>query len=108
MHMDAPIPDSINDEIVDALNYEFYQTKDAIRHLDSESELSEHLEYLDILASLTGEDAEGAKNIVFQRLSELEEPDYGEHRPSFSSRGSTTSEEFSDEAMRSLFLNLLR
>ena len=108
MYMDDPIPDSIDDEIAGVLHYEFYETEDAISHLDSENELSEHLEHLDTLAALTGEDAERAKNIVLQRLSELEELDYGEHRPSFSSRGSTTSEKFSDEAMRSLFLNLLR
>ena len=108
MFMDDPIPDSIDDEIAGVLHYEFYETEDAISHLDSENELSEHLEHLDTLAALTGEDAERAKNIVLQRLSELEELDYGEHRPSFSSRGSTTSEKFSDEAMRSLFLNLLR
>ena len=108
MNMGDSIPDSIDDAVAGALHYEFYETEDAISHLDSENELSEHLEHLDSLAALTGEDAERAKYIVLQRLSELEELDYREHRPSFASRGSTTSEEFSDDAMRSLFSSLLQ
>ena len=106
--MNDATPDSVEDAIADALHYEFWETEDAISHLGSERELSEHLEHLDTLAALTGGDAERAKEIVSQRLGELEEPDYGEHRPSFSTRGSATGEEFSDESMRSLFLNLLR
>ena len=107
-YMEDATPDSVEDAIADALHYEFCQTEDAISHLSSEQELSEHLEHLGTLATLTGGDAERAKEVVSQRLGELEEPDYGEHRPSFSRSGSATGEEFSDESVRSLFLNLLR
>lgn len=107
-YMGDATPDYINDEIAGALHFEFYETEDAISHLGSVDELNEHLEHLDTLALLTGEDAEEAKDIVLQRLSKLVEPDYEKHRPSFSSRGNTTSEKFSDESMRCLFLNLLR
>ena len=107
-YMDDEIPADVEDALANALHYEFRETGDAISHLGSEHELSEHLEHLDTLASLTGEDAESAKEVVLEKLAELEEPDYGEHRPSFSRRGSATSEEFSDELMRGLFLNLLR
>ena len=107
-YMDDAVPESIEDAIAGVVHYEFYDTRDAIDHLDSEQSLIEHLEYLDILAKLTGDDAESAKEIVSQRLSELEEPDYGEHRPTFASSGSAPGEEFSDEAIESLFWNLVR
>ncbi|MYE88634.1 hypothetical protein F4X33_06530 [Candidatus Poribacteria bacterium] len=107
-YMDNHAPACLDDAIAEAVHYEFWDTEDAIDHLGSERELSEHLEYLDTLAALTGEDAERAKEIVLEKLSELEEPEYGEHRPSFAGRTSTTAEEFGDEAMRSLFLSLLR
>ena len=107
-YMNDATPDSVEDSIAVALHYEFWETEDAISHLGSEHELSEYLEHLGTLATLTGGDAESGKEIVSQRLGELEEPDYGEHRPSFSRSGSATGEEFGDESMRSLFLNLLR
>ena len=106
--MDDETPEAVEDAISSALHYEFYETSDAISHLGSEQELSEHLEHLEALSSLTGEDADGAKDIVAQRLGELEEPDYEERRPSFSTRESAAGEEFSDGSMRSLFLTLLR
>ena len=107
-HMGDPAPETVQEAIDGAVHYELSETYDAISHLDSEHSLSEHLGYLDILAKLTGYDAESAKEIVSQRLSECEEPDYGEHRPSFSRSGSSTGEDFSDEAIQSLFWNLLR
>ena len=107
-YMNDETPDAVEDTISNALHYEFCETRDAISHLGSEQELSEHLEHLEALSALTGEDAESAKEIVAQRLGELEEPDYEERRPSFSRRGSTAGEEFSDGSMRSLFLTLLR
>ena len=107
-YMNDATPDSVVDQIEDAADYEFYETEDAISCIDSEHELSEYLEYLDILAELTNGDAENAKAIVLQRLSEIEEPEYEEFYLDFSSRESATSEEFSDRSMRSLFSSLLR
>ena len=107
-YMNDATPDVVESAIESAVHYELWETEDAISHLGSERELAEHLEHLDTLAALIGEDAEGAKEVVLQRLGEFEEPDHGEHRPSFSRRGNATGEEFSDESMRSLFLNLLR
>ena len=107
-YMNDATPDVVESAIESGVHYELWETEDAISHLGSEHELAEHLEHLDTLAALIGENAEGAKEVVLQRLGEFEEPDHGEHRPSFSRRGSATGEEFGDESMRSLFLNLLR
>ena len=107
-YMDDVEPETVQEAIAAAVDFEFSEIYDAISHLDSEQSLSEHLEYLDNLARLTGYDPESAKEIVWQKLSEVEEPDYGEHRPSFSGGESRTNEDFSDNAIHSLFGNLLR
>lgn len=99
---------TVRSALANAVYFEFYQTDQAVSHLESEQELNEHLEYLDTLAALTGEDARGAKEIVVQRLNELQEPDEPERRPNFSRREFAANEEFSDESMRNLFVNLLR
>ena len=107
-HMEDSVSERVEDAIGDAVHYELSDTDDAIGHLDSEQSLHEHMEYLDTLAQLTGESVESAKEIVSQRLGELEEPDYGEHRLDFSKNQGATDEKFSDEAMKSLFWNLLQ
>ena len=107
-HMNDAVPESIEDAIAGAVHCELYETDEAISHLDSEQSLAEHLGYLDILAELTGDDAESAKEIVSQRISEIAEPDYEEHRPNFSRGGNASGEEFGDEELRSLFSNLSR
>ena len=107
-HMGDETPESVEEMISYAIDYELSETDDAINHLDSEQSLIEHLEYLDALAALTGESVEVAKEIVSQRLGEFEEPDYGEHQLIFPAGRESVGEEFSDEAIRSLFGNLLR
>ena len=107
-HMNDSVPESIEDAIAGAVHCELYETDEAISHLDSEQSLAEHLGYLDILAEQTGDDAESAKEIVSQRISEIAEPDYEEHRPNFSRGGNASGEEFGDEELRSLFSNLSR
>ena len=107
-HMEDSVSETLEDAIGGAVHYEFYDTDDAIGHLDSEESLHEHMEYLDNLAQLTGESAESAKETVSLRLGELEEPDYGEHRLDFSKSQGAADEKFSDEAMKSLFWNLLQ
>lgn len=102
------VSQQVDDAIERMVRYEFTETRDAISHLDSEESLSEHLEYLDSLAELTGHDATKAKGIVSDRLAELEEPDQSEYRPSFSGHGRASSDEFSDAAVASLFRNLVK
>lgn len=85
-HMDD-VPQEVDEVIVRMAQYEFKETRDAISHLDSEESLSEHLDYLDSLAELTGHDAIKAKGIVSDRLAALEEPDHSEYRPRFSGHG---------------------
>ena len=106
--MGDAVPEAVEDAITNAVDYELSVTEDTVSQLDSEQSLVEHLEYLDTLAGLTGENTEDAQEIVSMRLNEFEEQDHGEHRPSFSRSGSATGEEFSDEAIQSLFGNLLQ
>lgn len=107
-HMEYDVPESVEKTIDQMVCYEFFETRDAISHLDSEQSLTEHMEHLDSLAVLTGYDAADAKAIVSDRLAEFEEPDHGEYRPSFSRHGGGSPEEFGDAAIASLFRNLVR
>ena len=91
-----------------AVECEFSDTADAISHLDTEDSLTEHMEYLDSLATLTGRDPDKAKSVVAERLSEIEEPDHGERQTGFSPSRRQNREEFDDAALRSLFTNLLK
>lgn len=101
-------PEEVDDAIDRIVRYELIETRDAISHLDSEQSLSEYLEHLDSLAELTGYDATDAKQIVYDRLGEFEEPDHGEHQPSFSGHGHGSSDEFGDAAVASLFASLIK
>ncbi|MBY6155474.1 hypothetical protein KUV47_19780 [Vannielia litorea] len=107
-HMDDEVPPEVDDAIDRMARYEFFDTSDAISHLDSEQSLSEHLEHLDSLAELTGYDTTHAKEIVFNQLAKYEEPDHHEYRPSFSQHEKRSSEEFGDAAVASLFGNLVK
>lgn len=106
-HM-ADTPKEVDDAIDQMVSYEFIETEDAIRHLDSEDYLLEHLEYLTSLAELTGYDATSAKGIVSDRLAEFNEEDQTEYRPSFSRYSPRASEKFGDAEVTSLFRNLVK
>lgn len=106
--MSETVPEQVEEILDSTVEYEFAQTSDAIGYMDSEDSLSEHLGYLDSLAKLTGRDPEHAKLIVSERLAQFEEPDHGEYGTGFSPSRSQSHEEFDDEALQSLFSNLLR
>ncbi|WP_420412398.1 restriction endonuclease [Roseibium sp.] len=91
-----------------AIEYEFSNTGEAISHLDTEDSLTEHLDYLDSLAKLTGRDPEEAKSVVFDRISEIEESDHEERSTGFSPSRRQGNEKFDDDDLISLFSNLLR
>ena len=107
-HMDDELPEELDETIDQMIRYEFFDTRNAIWHLDSEQSLNEYLDHLDSLAAISGYDATDAKEIVYDRLAELEEPVHDEHRPSFSRRGGELSEEFGNVAIASLFGNLMK
>ncbi len=107
-HMDDEVPEELDEAIDRMVRIEFFETTDAISHLDSEQSLSEHLEHLDSLAKISGYDATDAKETVYDRLAEFDEPDHGEYRPHFSKHGGESSEEFGDAAIASLFGNLVK
>ena len=107
-HMDEEVPEGVDEALDRVVSYEFTDTSEAIGHLDSEQHLSEHMEQLDTLARLTGYDAEPAKGIVSERLAQFEEPDYGEYRVSVSRPSRQGEDRFEDDAILSLFSNLVR
>ena len=91
-----------------AVEYEFSDTRNAISHLDTEDGLTEHIDYLDSLAALTGRDPEAAKSVVHGRLAEIEEPDYEERHTDLIPSRRRQSEEFNDDDLISMFSNLLQ
>lgn len=91
-----------------AIDYELSDTKEVISYLDSEDSLHEHLEYLDSLANLTGYDAEMAKSVVRDRISEIEETYQEEISTRYSPTKRQNSEVFSDSDLISLFSSLIR
>jgi energy-coupling factor transporter ATP-binding protein EcfA2 len=106
-YMADSIPDNVQAVLDSTIDYELEETEGAISHLDSEQSLSEQIDYLDSLAKLTGRDASTAKEIINEKLSELEETQWSEERPSFPSRPGSERENFNDDALRSLFSGLI-
>jgi DNA polymerase III delta prime subunit len=109
--VDEFMSDTAPDEIIDVLEgvvgYEFSETEEAISHINTENELSEHMELLEQLAKATGINPDAALQVVSEKLAQYEQPDYGEHRGSFSRSQQNQSTEFSDDALVSLFSNLV-
>ena len=101
------MPEDLQKVLDSTIDYEFQDTQDAISHLDSEQSLSEHIEYLNELAELTGRDASAANEIVNKRLIRFDAPQWSEDRPIFGSRHRSSHEDFNDDALRSLFSNLI-
>lgn len=97
---------SIKDAIHSAIDYEFDQTSDAISHLSSESELTEHLELLEFIAQETGRSVITAKNVVLEKISGIESPDYDSYQPSFTGPSGRADADFSDNDLMSLFSTL--
>ena len=97
-----PIEDAINS----AIDYEFDNVSETISHLSSKSELQEHVELLEFIAHETGRSAETAKNVVFEKISDIDVPDYDEYQPRFRGRSGRADAEFSDNDLVSLFSTL--
>ncbi len=107
-HMGDEVPEAVEEALNHVVGYEFNNTSQAISHLDSKQYLSEHIEQLEALSRLTGYDAEPAKQIVNERLAEFEVLDYDEYRPSVSRPSTRVDDRFDDDAIKSLFSNLVR
>ena len=86
-----------------AIDYEFDEISERISDLSSESELNEHIELLEFIAQHTGRSAEAAKNVVLDKISEIEAPDYDEYQPSPRGQSTRADAEFSDNDLVSLF-----
>ena len=59
------------------------------------------------ISKTTGINPDSALQAVSEKLAQYEQPDYGEHRGSFSRPQQSQSTEFSDDALVSLFSNLV-
>ncbi|WP_274056317.1 ATP-binding protein [Vibrio parahaemolyticus] len=91
------------------VDYELTNTFESISDLDSESDLSDHITFLDDLSKLTNRNADAAKNVVFDRMTELEE-DEGSYSESISQphKRNEKGKDYTDEDIKSLFTNLLK
>jgi len=105
--MSESIPNIISETIEEVVSYEFTETDEVISHLDTEQQLSEHIEQLENLAKMTGHNPDLAILATSEKLIQYEEPDYDEYRASYSRPRESRQDEFSDEAMTSLFSNLV-
>ena len=103
--------DAASQEVTAALEgvvaYEFSETEQAISHLNTENDLSEHMEHLEQLAKATGINPDSALQVFSEKMIQYEQPDYGEHRGSFARTQQSQPAEFSDDALVSLFSNLV-
>ncbi|MGH0003869.1 restriction endonuclease [Pseudovibrio ascidiaceicola] len=97
---------TIEDAINSAIDYEFDEISERISELTSESELNEHMELLEFIAKHTGRSAETAKNVVHEKISEIEVADYDDYQPSSRRRSGHAVAEFSDNDLISLFSTL--
>ncbi|TYZ37413.1 restriction endonuclease [Vibrio alginolyticus] len=110
--VDLYIPDKYEigiQSLIDSLvEYELSHTSELISDLDDEDELSDYNMHLDNLSKLTNHDVEAAKNIVYDRISELEQ-DEDNDSVSISQpiKRNDKGDTFSDEDIKSLFTNLL-
>ena len=123
-HIGDEMPNNVQEILESAIGYEFTETEDASRHLDSEQSLSEHLDYIDTLAELTWHNPQHARDVINQRLAELEYTEWPEKHPSFLGRSLPASKwpekhpsflgrslpaskEFDDNALYSMFSKLI-
>ena len=106
-HIGDEIPNNVQEILEWAIDCEFTMTEDASGHLDSEQSLSEHLNYIDTLAELTGHSPQHARDVINQRLIELENTEWPEELPSFRGRSLPASKEFDDNALYSMFSKLI-
>ncbi len=104
-HMEQMISRHVQETLEPVIDYELAETNGAVDQLDSEQDLSEQLEYIQVLGRITGRDTDGLKAIISQRLAEF--PDEPLEAPPAVSRSHRTSEEFDDGALYSLFSNLI-
>jgi len=105
---DAPnIPVFIHEKIDELVAFETDDPEEAIRDMNTESELSEHIELIERLASARDIDVSQAVNIMSSKIADIEEHDYGEYRSSFRNNASQ-SDAFSDSDLSSMFSTLLK
>ncbi|AUW04393.1 restriction endonuclease [Vibrio campbellii] len=107
-YMSFTTPRKISLLIDELVRYEFNDTLNAISHLNTEDELSEHLGYLDDLAKITGKDPEQPKLAVIERIQELEEDAIDVHTSEYIPPIRKNVSKFSDDDLKNLFSTLIK
>lgn len=98
----------VHEAIESAVKFEFTETWHAISNLNTENELTEHIDFLTSLAKVSGHCPDQAKAIVLSRINNLEEDEPYEKEAYFPSSKSIVDEKFTDSDIKSLFSNLIR
>ena len=106
-HMGHSMPEQVEAALDDAINYEFTDIGDVVSELDSEDSLLDHGGFIDRLAELSGQDPTSAKEAIQERLAQIQEPHWDDEGASFASRAPLGREDFSDDALLSLFSTLV-
>ncbi len=106
-YMEDAVSDVVQEALDEAVEYEFGEVGHASSHLEGKDELSEHMEHLEKLSALTGRYATPALEYVSQRLSEIEGTASQEVNMVFPPKSANDQEEFDDNALQSLFANLI-
>ena len=106
-HMDGTISDQLGDVVESTLDDQFEDPTNSLGHLDSREDLLEHLEYIERLSEITHRDASTIKDAVKLRINECQTDESSERVPQFGHRANGDREDFDDNALRSLFSNLI-
>ena len=106
-YMQDAVVDEVQTALEEAVEYEFAEVRDATGHLGERDELAEHIEQLEKLSAITGGYATPALEYVAQRLLEVESAESEKAQICFPLKSTREEEEFDDNALRSLFSNLV-
>lgn len=99
-------PSGVLERLDRIIDYELNETSDIVRDL-AEAELTEHLELIEALGQVTGRDCDYAKQVIEDRLYEIDQTETGGYSPSIPTSHRTVGESFSDADLKSLIGNLI-
>ena len=106
-HMNDCMSESLLEVVDSVVDYEFLVHGGAIDDFSSSQEFSDYLECIDALAEIVGRDSTRVKEIANMRLANMEKEDSSHSLPGFLDSWRKTHEEFDDDALYSLFSNLI-
>ncbi len=102
-----PILDELKRALDCDISNRINNTDDEIRYLGTERELTEHLEILEQISNVSGHDICKAKEVINEKISNLDESSYESQTSSYTSRRLREKEDFKDNDVISLFSKLV-